>query len=208
MTLKTFGEDGALLTALCFGDEVELREHLNTWQLPVSTAVLEIRREGELWLRVFPDGDTQPPHWDPVVADVLARVSAVAFFNSARVSGSATSWETMFPSDPLIAVAADVITTERLIVLRACVPESKALPGDWAPAALIRSVAYELTAKRLGEILHAVGTGDEHPLQQLLERLPPVEETLDRLSDLNWTIGERARLLMVARGWLTPLDAA
>jgi hypothetical protein len=207
VTLRTYDHNGTARAALVCADTAALQLALSEWIAPEGTTLMEIHRDGELMLTVFPDSNTEPPSWDPQVADVLARVSAVAFHNIARSSNGTGSWETMFPADPLIAVAADVLTSERLVLLRSCVPDSRALPGDWAPAALLRCLAHELTAARLCDVMQRGEGDDDEQLGRLLDLLPEAHETLERLNELRWDIGERARLLLVARGWLAPLDA-
>ncbi len=168
---------------------------------------MEVSDEFDVMLTAFPDGGTTPPHWDASVRRILSSVTATTFLKTAETLKVGVEWAHLLPVDPLINLAADLLGTEKLSLLRACVPESRALPGDWAPAALIRSVAHELTADRFASML--ASSSEEAPvvIESLMKRLPPVDDAIARIAALDWMLAERVRLLLVARGWLDALDA-
>lgn len=207
ITLEVLINDQHRLTVFRARDTGSLHPALSGWNPPAGTTRIEVRSGRFLYLTVFPDGDDAPPDWHRQTRDILASVTASSFLTTATSLKGHASWNSLLPADPLISLAADLFGAEKLSLLRACAPTSRALPGDWAPAALVRAVAHELTKERLWGMLSPDHEGGEHYARSLLERLPSAEDTLAHMASRDWMLAERARLLLVARGWLEPLDA-
>ena len=208
MTLHITYEDGREDTALKAASMEEMLEQLLTWEPGRPAARMIVQDDGATILVVTPDVDFVPPECHPLIATTMARLTAHSLALRASGEQVPVTWEKLLPGDPLITLAAELLGGDRLVLLRRCVPGSKALPGDWAPAALLRAVVGELTPLVFAKLITPDFTGDvESSIESVMNRLPEVADSLRELDAISWGLAERARLLLVARGWLPPLDA-
>ena len=187
----------------------ELLKKLTCWTLPCHADRIVVSDEGVEILAVAAGLDFSPPVCDPLVAETLARLTAQSLIRKARSENVPMAWEQLLPGDPLITLAAEVLGSERLVLLRRCLPGSRALPGDWAPAVLLRAVVGALDVESFAALVSRDSSGSARDaVRSVLDRLPAVNDGLHELDEIQWGLGERVRLLLVARGWLQALDAA
>jgi hypothetical protein len=208
LTLNVVDHYGSTKTAVKARDMEELLKLLSDWIPPEDTSRMVVSEDGNTLLTVKPDSGLAPPPCNPLVAAVMARLTVHSLLRRALGESAPVMWDKLLPGDPLITLAAETLGGDLLRVLRKCVPGSKALPGDWAPATLLWAVIGQLTLERFAALV-----AEDHDLSAveavtgLLERLPTVESGMRELDAIAWGLGERARLLLVARGWLPALDA-